>query len=85
MLRILLGATLLLLPIVGQAQEDPTGAELNQDWIAFNIAHGHLQKALSAYTTKSSRDAALLKDADDRLKWVLDNWVPKALPTEDKK
>jgi hypothetical protein len=59
---------------------DQAMADLNQDWMAENIARDHVAKALQAYVAQAKGSA----DAESRLKWVLDNWVGKE-PAEAKK
>ena len=80
-----MAVVLLAMPAWAQTAETP-GSALNADWIAFNVQFEHLRKALAAYTAETSRADERLKQADDRLKWVLDNWCgPPASPAEDKK
>ena len=73
---IIMAAALALLASAAKAEDiSPEGAALNQDWMALNIALGHVQHSLSQYIETSRRQLA---ESESQRKWVLDNWVPKA-------
>lgn len=73
-------ALLSLIAVVSlaRAQEasDPSVA-LHNDWIAAQVGLGHLGSDIQALDAHVRTLATQAKETDDRLKWVLDNWVPK--------
>jgi hypothetical protein len=59
------------------ALADDKGDAMRRDWAAFNTMAGHFQQSLWDYA-ESVASAEVRADAlEARLKWVLDNWVPK--------
>ncbi len=68
------------MPPASPAPLEQAAAEFNQDWMAADLAHEHVRKSLMAYITEANKlkaEASEAKDAEARLKWVLDNWVSK--------
>lgn len=63
-------------PTTELRQNGETGrstTELRENFVALNIAQNHAFKSLDEYLRLMSAQDA---EADKRLKWVLDNWVP---------
>lgn len=62
-----------------------TLVEFEGEWNAFTGSlramarmHGHAEELMSKIIKQSQEDAKGRADAESRLKWVLDNWVPKS-------
>lgn len=74
---------LMALPALAE-QPAANPQQLVKDWQAMTgalqaigVAHEHASTELQRVLTKAEEDAKMRADAESRLKWVLDNWVPK--------
>ncbi len=68
-------AAIALMPLAAWAQQpDPAEARLVQEWGAMGLAQQHVASAIQDWLNAGRKAQA---EAEGRLKWVLDNWVPK--------
>lgn len=60
---------------------DPVQDKVNQEYQAYQIQQGHffesVAKLMESRRQERIEAAAAAAVMEDRLKWVLDNWVPK--------
>ncbi|MES2137600.1 MAG: hypothetical protein V4502_11150 [Pseudomonadota bacterium] len=66
----------LLAAMVAARAEEPT-VNLQNHFVALQVLLGDLGNDIAAARTLVMTERAAVADADARLKWVLDNWVPK--------
>lgn len=87
----LFGLGMMVAVAAGNAQQmqppapRPLAEQLQEDWISLNIALNHVKQELTDYIRQATDAQQHAVEAEARLKWVLDNWIPKAEPPQAEK